>query len=294
MVGQLSTMLTSNYTVRNRENLANLERPVTFIANHVLVADPALLATVLPGRKNIVLTTNDPSVPAAQKLGSTARLTVVNLAVADDYKQLLASGLAAEENLVVFPEDRPQHSGSLGKMNIMVAQLAAKLTSGYCVPLNINPVTRTVTCCPARQLVPPDGVTGKDLRVWQETILRMMLEEAMFAAADLDIALPALLVERARRYGMNTEVFRQVIPEPRTLSYRLLLRAAFALGAELADRHRPGERVALMLPSSVGAAAAFYACHFAGLVPVMLNFSSGSANLLSACKTAPSSCCIYC
>jgi acyl-[acyl-carrier-protein]-phospholipid O-acyltransferase / long-chain-fatty-acid--[acyl-carrier-protein] ligase len=54
----------------------------------------------------------------------------------------------------------------------------------------------------------------------------------------------------------------------------------------MAQRTRRGEIVGLMLPSAAGAAVSFFALQAFGRVPAMLNFTAGSANLLSACETA--------
>src|SRR3546814_2391910 len=47
-----------------------------------------------------------------------------------------------------------------------------------------------------------------------------------------------------------------------------------------------GEIVGLLLPTAAGAAVSFFALSAYGRVPAMLNFTAGSANLLSACRTA--------
>ena len=49
---------------------------------------------------------------------------------------------------------------------------------------------------------------------------------------------------------------------------------------------RPAEAVGVMLPNSVGAAAAFFALQAIGRVPAMLNFSTGFGNMQVACQAA--------
>ncbi|MDD0124240.1 hypothetical protein PSZ46_23550, partial [Shigella flexneri] len=68
--------------------------------------------------------------------------------------------------------------------------------------------------------------------------------------------------------------------------YTGLIRAAFVLGRKIAKLTQPGERVGVLLPSSAGVVGAFFALHAFGRVPVMLNFTSGEANLTAALKTA--------
>src|SRR3954447_1530012 len=61
---------------------------------------------------------------------------------------------------------------------------------------------------------------------------------------------------------------------------------AFDLGRKLKPLTREGEVVGLLLPNSVGALVAFFALQATGRVPAMLNVSTGTAGMLSACRTA--------
>ena len=92
------------------------------------------------------------------------------------------------------------------------------------------------------------------------------------------------LIEASRRYGAKKPILED--QERRVLTYTDLIRAAFALGRKIADVTEKSERVAVLLPTSAGAAVTFYALHAFGRTPVMLNFTSGIRNLKSACKTS--------
>ncbi|HEY2071710.1 MAG TPA: AMP-binding protein [Rhizomicrobium sp.] len=74
--------------------------------------------------------------------------------------------------------------------------------------------------------------------------------------------------------------------DERVLTYDEIVRASLALGHALKKGTRPGEAVGVMLPSGAGAVIAFFAISAYGRVPAMLNFTSGSAGLRSALKTA--------
>jgi len=71
-----------------------------------------------------------------------------------------------------------------------------------------------------------------------------------------------------------------------TLTYDGLIRAAFALGNKIKAFTEPGERVGVMLPSSVGGAITFFGLHAAGRTPAMLNFTAGAMNLKAALAVA--------
>jgi acyl-[acyl-carrier-protein]-phospholipid O-acyltransferase/long-chain-fatty-acid--[acyl-carrier-protein] ligase len=92
------------------------------------------------------------------------------------------------------------------------------------------------------------------------------------------------LLDAARKYGMKKPILED--QDRRPLTYLDLIRASFALGRKLAPMTAPRERVAIMLPSSVGAVVTFFALHAIGRTPTMLNFTSGLRNLRAACKLA--------
>ncbi|WP_428699593.1 fatty acyl-AMP ligase [Stappia sp.] len=56
--------------------------------------------------------------------------------------------------------------------------------------------------------------------------------------------------------------------EQEVLTYAELLRLARVYGQRLRQHSRPGDRVILMFPSGLAFVVAFFACHFAGVVPV--------------------------
>jgi acyl-[acyl-carrier-protein]-phospholipid O-acyltransferase/long-chain-fatty-acid--[acyl-carrier-protein] ligase len=92
------------------------------------------------------------------------------------------------------------------------------------------------------------------------------------------------LLDARDRYGGNKEILEDQDRKP--LTYTGLIRAAFVLGRKIAAMTEPGERVGVLLPSSMGVVVTFYGLHAFGRVPVMLNFTSGARNLRAACKAA--------
>lgn len=92
------------------------------------------------------------------------------------------------------------------------------------------------------------------------------------------------LIEARERYGGKTVILED--QDRRPLTYTDLIRAAFGLGRRLQRITQPGEQVGVLLPTSLGVAATFFALHAIGRVPVMLNFTAGSRNLRAACEIA--------
>ena len=68
-----------------------------------------------------------------------------------------------------------------------------------------------------------------------------------------------------------------------TLTYRRLLVGTTVMGRRFADL--PGEAIGIMLPASVAADLVYFGCHLAGKLPVMLNWTTGPANLDHAVRT---------
>ena len=91
------------------------------------------------------------------------------------------------------------------------------------------------------------------------------------------------LIAAREKYG-DKEILEDQDRKP--LTYTGLIRAAFVLGRKIADMTAPGERVGILLPSSMGVVVTYYGLHAHGRVPVMLNFTSGEANIKAAIKAS--------
>ncbi len=92
------------------------------------------------------------------------------------------------------------------------------------------------------------------------------------------------LIDAGERVGMKTLILEDQDRKP--LAYRDILRGCFALGGKLAARTKRGERVAILLPTSAGAAVTFFALQAIARVPTMLNFTAGPRNLKAALALA--------
>jgi acyl-[acyl-carrier-protein]-phospholipid O-acyltransferase/long-chain-fatty-acid--[acyl-carrier-protein] ligase len=106
----------------------------------------------------------------------------------------------------------------------------------------------------------------------------------IFDAPQAKTSLFDALVDARQTYGAKKLILEDQERSP--LSYTDLIRAAFALGRKIAAFTKPGERVGVMLPSSVGGVVTFFALHAFGRVPTMLNFTAGIRNLKAACELA--------
>lgn len=92
------------------------------------------------------------------------------------------------------------------------------------------------------------------------------------------------LLDAARRFGAGKPILED--HERRALTYTDLVRASFALGRKFAGMTSRGDRVGVLLPSSVAAAVTFFALTAFGRTPAMLNFTAGLRNLRAAVRLA--------
>ncbi|GJL94872.1 MAG: acyl-ACP synthetase [Hyphococcus sp.] len=91
-------------------------------------------------------------------------------------------------------------------------------------------------------------------------------------------------LDSARKNGANTTALTD--GDGKDFTFKEITRAAFALGGAIARKTAHNEKVGVLLPTGAGAIIAFFALLSRGRVPAMLNFTSGSRNLLAACKAA--------
>jgi len=108
--------------------------------------------------------------------------------------------------------------------------------------------------------------------------LRQALDSSLY-----DTTLIDALIDARARFG-DKEILEDQDRHP--LTYTGLIRAAFVLGRKIANMTDPGDRVAILLPSSMGVVVTFFGLHAHGRVPVMLNFTAGETNLKAAIKAS--------
>ena len=108
--------------------------------------------------------------------------------------------------------------------------------------------------------------------------MRQSLDSKLYTTTLIDA-----LIDARAKYG-DKEILEDQDRNP--LTYTGLIRAAFVLGRKIANMTQKGERVAILLPSSMGVVVTFFGLHAHGRVPVMLNFTAGEANLKAAIKAS--------
>lgn len=107
---------------------------------------------------------------------------------------------------------------------------------------------------------------------------------ARYSAAKLTLGLFRAFVEAAKTYGPSRVIIEDTVTG--SLTYKRMLIGARVLAKRFAAMSKPGEAMGVLLPNANGVVVTFLALQSAGRVAAMLNYSSGSASIISAIKTA--------
>ena len=214
----------------------------------------------------------------------------------------LMAAVRQGEPLVIFPEGRITVTGQLMKIYDGTAMIADK-TDALIVPVRIEgaerstlsylmqgqikkalfPRIRLTVQKPVKLAVDP-SLRGKHRRRAAGAALQDIMTEVAVSTMIGDKTLFSALSD-----AMGTrDTGKSAVLDPlgAHLSYRKLIASAQVLGSKLMRFTSEGEAVAVMLPNSAAVAVTFFALQSIGRVPAMLNFSAGSASVLSAMTAA--------
>lgn len=141
----------------------------------------------------------------------------------------------------------------------------------------------TVTLLPPQRLLLPEGLPPRERRRRMGLRMYDLMTELEYLSSVPHRTLLRLLMDRVSQSGRGFIIAED--QDHAVLTYGKLLTSACVLGRAFRRRFRGEERVGFLLPTSLPGLAAFFALQAGGLVPAMLNFTSGSASVLSCCRT---------
>jgi len=130
----------------------------------------------------------------------------------------------------------------------------------------------------------PAEIKGRRRRHLAGVKLYDLMSEMLFESSDHDQTLFHSLVEQRYIHGRGHIIAEDIQRKP--ITYGEFLTRCFILGKKIAAKTSEGEYVGFMLPNMVNSVVTFFAMHAFGRVPAMLNFTSGSQNMIAACKAA--------
>jgi acyl-[acyl-carrier-protein]-phospholipid O-acyltransferase / long-chain-fatty-acid--[acyl-carrier-protein] ligase len=300
--GVLATLFRLVYRVevKGLENYDKAGERAVIVANHLSFLDGAFLAIFLPGRPAFAIDTHRAATWWIKPL-----LRFIDAVPLDPTRPLATKRLirAVEEGrrCVIFPEGRLTVTGALMKIYEGPGMIADK-AGATILPVRLDgpqftPFSRlkgklrlrwfpkvTITIQQPETVTAPPELTGRRRRARIGLALYDVMSAMMFATAETRTTLFDALIEARDLHGNSRLVLEDI--ERRPLSYGRLLAGSFVLGRRLALGTARGEMVGVLLPNANAAVAAFFALQATGRVPAMLNYSTGAANMLAACRLA--------
>jgi acyl-[acyl-carrier-protein]-phospholipid O-acyltransferase/long-chain-fatty-acid--[acyl-carrier-protein] ligase len=282
------------------ENLMNAGQRVLIVANHTSFLDPVVLWAYLPEDVTFGINTHIAKSIWIKPALRFARVLPLDPANPMSVKTL-THHLRENQRVVLFPEGRITVTGALMKIYDGAGLIADKAEAPV-LPIRIDgaqytPFSRmrgilrlrwfpsiTVNILPPRPLTVPDELTGDERRTRLGAMLEDVMSEMVFATGDHRRSLFQALLDARNIHGGSRVVLEDLQRNP--ITYNTLITRIVGLGGKLEKLAAKGEAVGVLLPGSIVCVATFFGLQSKGRIPAMLNYTSGSNGLLSACATA--------
>ena len=286
-------------------DISKLPNKGVYVANHVSYLDPILLFAFLPGNPVFALNGHLYRRQWISFLMRCADVIQFNPIEPGDIKKLIAK-VDEGRLVVIFAEGRITEDGGLMKI-YEAPGLVADKSKAPLIPVWIDGpqygyFSKTKGHLPHRPLPKMRIYVGKPRKFKLKDELRrqrdhisnevyMILREMGFGINyNKDISLFAQLMKTAKVYS-RTGWFSK---RPRIIedinrkqkSYKDIIVASLALGKMFKKLAAHDENVGVLLPNAIATVCTFFGLSAYERTPVMINFSVGSKNMVSMCKTA--------
>lgn len=273
---------------------------VLIIANHTSFLDPLLLGVFLPDDITFAINTH-----ISQRWWLKPFLGLSKVFPMDPTHPLslknLIQYLQTNSKTVIFPEGRITATGSLMKIYDGTGMVADK-SGAAILPIRIEGAQYThfsklrnifrLRLFPkiTLHILPPTHIhaqrelSGKNRRKYSGHILADIMTDMMFKTSPYRQTLFARLLEARTIHGGKHTMAEDLERIP--LSYDTLITRTIAVGNALLGLTATGEHVGVFLPNSTKTLCVVLGLQLHGRVPAMLNYSTGSAGMVSACAVA--------
>ena len=285
-------------TVKGQTNFRQAGHRVLIVANHASSIDALLIAAFMPERISVVLPLEAKSRLFTRICRLFADVHVVDVKDAMALRPIIAL-LKQNRKVLVFPEGRSSVTGSVMKVYAGVGVIAENANASI-LPICITgaqyskfsfqkglhkthlfPKVR-LSIMPSRKLS-ADHLDDKRKRNYSISLqLYRMMSDMMVEAFNSNRNLYKALWDAKTVFGGHREIAED--SSRATLTYNKLLLKSQVLGRAAADLFKGEEYVGVMMPNALANLVLYFALIAADKVPAMLNFSSGSAQILSCMK----------
>ncbi len=298
----LRRLLTLIYKVevKGLDNYEKAGKRVLIISNHTSFLDPLLLGVFLPDDITFAINTQISERWWLKPFLRLSRVFPMDPTHPLSLKDLIHH-LQQDTHTVIFPEGRITVTGSLMKIYDGTGMVADKSAAAI-LPVRIDGAEYThfsklrnivrlrlfpkitIQILPHTYVSPPQGLTGKSRRKYSGHVLADIMTEMMFATSHYRQTVFASLLEARKIHGGKHIVANDLDRVP--LSYDNLITRVIAIGNALKGMTSEGENVGVFLPNTTKTLSVVLGLQLYGRVPAMLNYSTGSAGMVSACGIA--------
>lgn len=282
------------------DNYEKAGKRVLIIANHTSFLDPLLLGVFLPDDITFAINTQ-----VSQRWWLKPFLRLSRVFTMDPTHPLslkeLIHHLQDDIKTVIFPEGRISVTGALMKIYDGTGMVADKSEAAI-LPVRIAGAQYThfsklhrivrlrlfpkisIHILPPTHISAPENLKGRARRAYCGHLLADIMTHMMFSTSTYRQSIFESLLQAREIHGGQHTIIEDLEGNP--LTYNGLIMRTIAIGDVLKGITADGENVGIFLPNSTKTVVVILGLQLYGRVPAMLNYSTGSAGMLSACKTA--------
>lgn len=299
---RLCVDLVYNVEVRGINNLQRAGKRTVIIANHLSYIDPILIASYLPEEIKFAINltvSKEWWVRPFLKLSKTYPLEPNNpMAIKSLIKEVKKN-----IKIAIFPEGRTSVTGSLMKIYEGPGMIADK-SDATILPIRIDGTQFTIfsklqhimkgkfvfrrkikiTILSPVTLSIPNTIDNKARRRHISRSLYDIMSEMIFQSSDYKSTLFQSIIDVSKICNKNTTIIQDI--NNNSMNYQHILFKTFLMSDQIKHNTTPGEKIGLMVPCMADSIITFFAMQAIGRIPVMINYTTDSNNVISACHTA--------
>lgn len=286
--------------VKGLENYDKKGDRVVIAPNHTSFLDAVLLAAFLPGKISFAMYSGYLDKWWVKPVKLFVEIFGIEPANPFSLKTIIKY-VKQNKELVIFPEGRITVTGALMKIYEGPGMIADK-ADAVILPILIegaqySPFSRlrgrvqikwfpkiTLTIFPPERIVTNDKLSGRKRRQLIGEQLYRIMANTLFWGNSFDTTLFEGLLQARSIYGGSHKIVEDINRQP--LSYNRLIMGSIVLGRKLTNYSERQESVGLLLPNLSAAVVTFFGLLAYQRVAALLNFSTGTNNVVMACHTA--------
>jgi len=286
--------------VEGLDNYKNAGDRVLIISNHTSFLDPILLGVFLPDNITFAINTQISERWWIKPFLGLSTVFPMNPTQPLSLKALIHH-LKSDTKTVIFPEGRITVTGSLMKIYDGTGMVADR-SGASILPVRIHGAEYThfsklrnivrlrwfpkitIKILPHTTIKANPELRGKSRRKFCGHILADLMSEMVFSTSHYKQTIFSGLLEARTIHGGKHTVAEDLDRQP--LSYDALITRTIAIGNALKGMTQAAENVGVFLPNSTKTLNVVLGLQLYGRVPAMLNYSTGSKGMTSACRTA--------